>query len=75
MAGITKMLFGGGGPKPDKTLEALQQKQMADEKTRQGDLAAEEAASKRALSTGRIGRGLLAYTPKASGGKSASLGG
>ncbi|MEJ0043228.1 MAG: hypothetical protein WDM81_13870 [Rhizomicrobium sp.] len=55
-------------------LWALQKMQLGDETQRQQDLSAEEAASRRAIETGRTGRGLLAFTPAASTG-SETLGG
>jgi hypothetical protein len=58
----------------DPQIDALQKKQAADEKARADDLAAQEAAQRRALDSGRIGRSLLTYTPAADKG-SATLGG
>jgi hypothetical protein len=63
-------LFGGGPktPKPDPTIEALQKQQLQNEQSREADLSAQEAASRRALESGRVGRSLLTYTPAASKG-------
>ncbi len=63
----------GKKPKEDPVLKAQQQRAIELEQDRQNDLTAQEAAQKRAIDSGRVGRSLLAYTPPA--GAQGNLGG
>lgn len=73
MGKLVQGLF-GGTPQEDAQTKQLQKQQLNDEKARQSSLQADEAAQRRALETGRVGRGLLTYAASSTAPKQEKLG-
>lgn len=73
--GAGSQIAGAHAARPDAAIAEQQALQLKKEQEREAELTAEENARRRVLSSGRIGRGLLAFMPNSpSSTKQTSLG-
>lgn len=64
--GLGKLVGDAHAARPDEAIAAAQNQRLQSEQKRSADLSAEEAARRRVLESGKVGRGLLAFMPSSS---------